>query len=116
MSAPVAVLPGSQATREGPGTTSARSSGARYPVARPAGAVRCAWAPCGVLFVPRATGGKPQRFHSAACRRAAWSAARVVCPHCGGSLRRTARHATAKDNPEPRNPAPVRRVALRRLR
>jgi hypothetical protein len=61
---------------------------------RDAGLVRCAWPPCPVRFVPRATGGQRQKYHAPACRELAKAAGRLVCPHCGGSLRRRDRGTT----------------------
>lgn len=110
------VAAGSAAAQEWPVATVSRSPAASVRPLRGAGARSCAWPLCGVLFVPRATGGKPQKYHAPHCRELAKAAARAVCPHCGGSLRRTALPATATDDPEPRNTSAVRRVALRRLR
>jgi len=78
---------GSPSPQDGPAATVPRSPGASSRPGWGAASARpCQWAPCGRLFLPRATGGKPQKWCSPHCRELAKAAARAVCPHCGGSL------------------------------
>ena len=55
---------------------------------RSQGTRRCAWAPCGEVLLPPATGGKSQKYHSSTCRELAKAAARSTCPNCGALLSR----------------------------
>ncbi len=90
MSSRAGLSAGSLGPQDGSAATVPRSSGASSRPGRGASARRCQWAPCGRLFLPRATGGKPQKWCSPDCREQAKAAARAVCPHCGGSLQRRA--------------------------
>lgn len=81
------VVASSPAVPEGPAAMVPRSSGALAHPERSTVARRCAWPPCSLLFVPRTTGGKPQKYDEPRCRELAKAAARATCPHCGGSLR-----------------------------
>jgi hypothetical protein len=86
----VGLVAGSQGTQESPATTVPCSSGASSPAVRGTGARPCQWPPCGRLFVPRPTGGRPQKYCSSVCRERRKAASRAicnVCPHCGGALR-----------------------------
>jgi hypothetical protein len=87
MSRSVGLVAGSLGLQEGPAATVPRSSGASSRPERCVGVRRCHWPHCDRVFVPRTTGGKPQKWCSPRCRELAKAAARAVCPHCGASLR-----------------------------
>lgn len=89
MSRPVGLVPGSRGLQQGTAATVSRSSGASEGRERSAAEVRrCPWPLYGRLFVPRATGAKPQKWCSGRCRDLATAAARARCPRCVGSLAR----------------------------
>lgn len=79
---------GPPVVREGHSATVPRSYRARSGLGRTPNQRTCAWPPCGRLFVPRSTGGKPQKYHAPQCRELAKAVARATCPHCGKHVRR----------------------------